>query len=223
MLDLVDETFDQMALTIQPMIVITRLLGVWARGNDHFCTTGHNQRDKSLRTITALRNHVLKLENVEQIRCLGDVMVLPAGQAQPQGIAQTIDRDVNFGAEPAATAPQRLIILISVFFGSCCAGMRTDDGAVQQSVFHIGVVSKVFQHSLPDPVVTPARKPFIGRIPFFRNRQAADATAPHSGRPKSQLQRIVGTDFLSQHRPARQHAENPAFLSIGRLAVSRLS
>src|SRR5450432_978144 len=91
LLDLVNETFDQMALTIHPMVIISRLLSVLTRGNHHLGTTLHDQSDKVLSAIAAIRDDMLEGESVEQGWCLGDVMTLPSGQTQTQGIAQPIN------------------------------------------------------------------------------------------------------------------------------------
>ena len=71
------------------MIIITRLLGVLTRGDHHFCAALHDQSDKVLSALAAIRDHVLELESVDQGRCLGAVMALPSAQAQAQRIAQS--------------------------------------------------------------------------------------------------------------------------------------
>jgi hypothetical protein len=39
---------------------------------------------------------------------LGDVVTLPRTEEKPHGIAQRVGRGVDFGAQPAAGAPQTL-------------------------------------------------------------------------------------------------------------------
>ena len=223
MLDFVDETFDQMAFTIQPMIIITRLMSILTRGNHDFCTAFHDQGDKILSAIAAIRDHMLKLGSVDQAGCLGDVMTLPSSQAQPQRIAQTIDGDVDFGAKSTPTAPQRLFSLTPVFFQLLprrdaperwyCPGVRFPYLGREQSAPASVPISRC--HTSGQSVYTSCST--------SRKRPAANATALHSGRPTSPLQRIVGTAFLSLHMHAGQSAENPALLSIGRQLISLLS
>ncbi len=223
MLDLVDKTFNQMALAIQPVIVLTRLLGILARWNHHFCPTCHDQSDKVLSAIAAIRDHVLELESIDQVGCLGDVMALPATQAQAQGIAQTIDGDVDFSAKPTATASQRLIIVSSVFFQPL---LRRDVPArpyCQSVRFPCPGHPQSVPAFAPRPRCRTSGQSVYRSYSSSRNPAAADATALHSGRPISPLQRTGGTLVPSQHTLAGRHAKNPAVSSMGRLAISRLS
>ena len=223
MLDLVDETFNQMALTIQPMIVLTGLLGVLTRGDHDFCTALYDQCDKILSAIAAIGDHMLKLESIDQVRGLGNVMPLSSRQAQPQRIAQTIDGQVDFGAKPTATTPQRLIIWFSVFFQPLLRRDAPERWYCQLVRFPYPGRQQSVPTSAPRPRCHTSGQSAYRWCSSSRNRPAADATALRSGLPKSRLQRIVGTEFLSQHKHAGRYAEILAFLSIGRLAVSRLS
>src|SRR5210317_1455346 len=52
--------------------------------------------------------------------------------------------------------------------------MRANNGAVNQTILHIRVVSKVVQHPFPNALVTPASISLVDRVPIaiFRGQQA---------------------------------------------------
>ncbi len=116
MLDIANEAFNQMSLTIPPGVVFVRFLGILVGGDDRFRASGDDFIPKIRCTITPARKHKVKHQVNNQGMSLEDVMTLSGTQAQPQRIAQTIDGDVDFGAEPTATTAQRLFSLTTVFF-----------------------------------------------------------------------------------------------------------
>jgi hypothetical protein len=116
MLDFADKTLNQMPFAIAPGIILARLDGVFVGRNDD----GHAASDefihKHLGTIAAVGYHRLKVQINNQVMGLENVMPLSRRQVQPQGIAQPIDRDMDFGAKAAPTASQCLFRLPAVFF-----------------------------------------------------------------------------------------------------------
>ena len=133
MLDLVDETLDQVSFTIEPFVIGTS--GFLMFGT----SVGRNHRVRSLfdepiieflSCITAVGNHMFERIAVYQLNRLTDVRGLSSCQTQAQRVTQTIDRNVNLGAEPSATTSQCLRLLPTAFFGhrprtdergqSCC-------------------------------------------------------------------------------------------------------
>jgi hypothetical protein len=44
--------------------------------------------------------------------------------------------------------------------------MRPNDGAINDDVFHIGVISKMKMHLLPNASVTPTRKALVDAVPL---------------------------------------------------------
>jgi hypothetical protein len=62
MRDLVDEAFDQMALSIQPLILRPQDFRALMRRNDRFDTLCQQLLDKIRRCISAIRDQALKTE-----------------------------------------------------------------------------------------------------------------------------------------------------------------
>jgi hypothetical protein len=132
MIDLIDETLDQVALLVQMQIILTRLLAVFARRNDRFSFFICNPLQKWIRIIRTIRNDALEVKPFDQCFCLSDVMPLTSGQQKTQRIAEGIHVYMNFVAEPAPTASQGLGGLPAVFLAlqphkdgpapRCCQG-----------------------------------------------------------------------------------------------------
>src|ERR671919_929892 len=97
---------------------------------------------------------------------LGNVVALASSKPKAQGVAQSIYTDVDFGAEPAPAAAQRLGFLAPLFWGcSGGTGVGTDDGAIEDQVLHIWVMGKMLVHPFPDAFLTPAGQPFVDSVP----------------------------------------------------------
>jgi hypothetical protein len=116
MLDFVDETFDQMTLTVPPLVVFTGLLGTLVRRNDRSCSLLDNPIDQRLSGIAPICNDVLSTQTLQQRLGLGTFMGLSRRQPHAQRITQTVHCDMDFGTEAAATTPQRLLLLFFAFF-----------------------------------------------------------------------------------------------------------
>ena len=121
MFDFVEKALDQMPLLIQMFIIFTLLFAVFSGWNDRFGLFFSNLLQKSIRIIGAVGNRTLELEVCNQIFSLCNVMPLAAGQKKAQWITQGIYTGMDFGAEPAAAAPESLCGLASVFFGDPAA------------------------------------------------------------------------------------------------------
>ena len=105
MLDFVDETFNQMPFFVEMGIIITQFLTFGSRRDHHFgFILFDDKSDKIVGIIAFVGNQSLKIKVDDQRFGLGDVVALPCGQNKAHWIAQTIDTDVNFGAE-ATFAP----------------------------------------------------------------------------------------------------------------------
>ena len=104
MLDFADKTLDQMPFAITPLVVITRLFGILFGRNDRFSALGDDVINELLGRITAIRQHILKLQVDNHVSCPDDVMTLARCQTQAQRVTQTINRDMDFGTESATTA-----------------------------------------------------------------------------------------------------------------------
>ena len=116
MLDLVDETFDQMTLPVPPAVIVAGLLGTLVRWNDRYCPLLDNPIDQRLSGVAAICNNVLSAQTFQQCLSLGTFVRLSRRQAHTQGIAQPVDGEMDFGAETTSTTPQRLALLSAAFF-----------------------------------------------------------------------------------------------------------
>ena len=108
MLDFVDETFDQMALSIQPSIILAQdfrpLMG-W----DHRLDAPRQQiLDKICRCITTIGNQALERQPLQQRLRLRTIVALSGSQTHTQGVAQAIHCHMDFAAKPAPATSQRL-------------------------------------------------------------------------------------------------------------------
>jgi hypothetical protein len=86
-LELVDATFDQMALAIEPGIVRALHLGRLMRRDDGLSTLGLDVGDEGRARIATIRDHPLEREAVEQRFGLGAVVALSRRQQRPPRVA----------------------------------------------------------------------------------------------------------------------------------------
>ena len=114
MLELIDETFHQIALAIPPFTVGSFLFGARVRRNHDFYTLFMQAVHERLSRISPISDNPLKVEAFNQFCRLRAVMSLPRAQAETQGLARSIDRQMHFTAKSAATASQGLRLS---FFG----------------------------------------------------------------------------------------------------------
>ncbi len=104
MLDFVDETFHQMPLAIEPSIIVSLRFGSLMWWNHDFYASFKQAAHKIFRCIAPIGDNPLKGKASQQLRRLLDVMNLSRAQAETQGIAQTIHRNMDFAAKTATTA-----------------------------------------------------------------------------------------------------------------------
>ena len=121
MLDLVEETFDQVPLLVQMAVVFPLFFAVLAGRYHCFCVLFRQLLQEIFRVIRTIRFHPLKIEICNQVIGLGDIMSLPAGQEKSQRIAQGIYAGVDLGAEPTPAASERLAFLPATFFAAPAA------------------------------------------------------------------------------------------------------
>ena len=87
----------------------------------------------------------LRLQRVGADQIIG----LSWGQQEAQRVAERVDQSVDFGAQSALAAADRLIV---IFFG--CAGtvlVGAPDGAVNHRIFVVGLGGQVLEEALPAP------------------------------------------------------------------------
>jgi hypothetical protein len=105
MFDFVDETFNQMAFFVKVHIILAQFLAFGSGRNNRFGFVLFDDKpDKIIGIIPFVSDQPLKIKVGNQRFGLRDVISLTTGQNKAQRIAQSIDTDVNFGAE-ATFAP----------------------------------------------------------------------------------------------------------------------
>ena len=211
MLDFVDETFHQVSFPVPPVIVSPSLFGSGVGRNDRFCPTFNNNIEKVLGSIASISNQPLKLKVFDQGHCLGDVVTLSSRQPYPQGVAQTIDNGVNFGAKAATATSQGLLSLASTFFGRrrrkdepaqwCYRSWRFPNQDRWQSEPTYG----------PKPRDRTSEQIACKYYSRLRTRPAISATGHHSGLSRVPLQRSDDSWLHYQHRHSGLLREIPEF------------
>lgn len=106
MLQLVEKALNQVALTVQSSAVVTRLFRPLVGLNDGYRALFANPIDQRLPRIAPICDHMLRLPAFQQRLRLSAFVSLSGSQTQAQGIAQTIDGDMDLGTE---TTPTRFI------------------------------------------------------------------------------------------------------------------
>ena len=119
--DLVDEAFHQMTLPVQMPVIVGGFLAVRAGRNDRHHTQFQDVLAKLLGIVPLVGQYVLASITGDQLLRLGDVVLLPSGQDESQGVAQAVHAHVNLGAEPAAAPAQGLGRRATLFGGAPAA------------------------------------------------------------------------------------------------------
>jgi hypothetical protein len=116
MLDLVNETFHQMPLSVEVLIILARLLTSGPGRNYWNPATLQNRSLEVIGIIGPVTNGLVIGITSDQRWALGDVMALPTSKNESQGVAQGINAHMDrfdklttgFGAEPTPTSVQIL-------------------------------------------------------------------------------------------------------------------
>ena len=101
------------------------------------------------------------------------IIGLSWGQQEAQRVAERVDQSVDFGAQSALAAADRLIV---IFFG--CAGtvlVGAYDGAVNHRIFIVGLGGQVLEEALPCPFLGPAAEPLVRALPVAKPFPASRA------------------------------------------------
>ena len=115
MLDLVEKTLDQGAFSIAPGIILTWLLPILARRDDRDRTV---VKDEGYQVITIegpIPQDIVPDLVAQQRFGLRALMAFAPRQEEAQRITQPIDFGMDFSAKAAATPPQGLRVLPTVF------------------------------------------------------------------------------------------------------------
>lgn len=116
MLEFVDQTLDQVPLSVEPSIILARLLAPRPGWDDRRRAGLENESHQRVRIVTAVGNDMLKGHSLQQGFGLGYVVTFAACETETQRIAQPVHRDVDFGTKPASASSQRLNLLPAAFF-----------------------------------------------------------------------------------------------------------
>ena len=115
MLELVDATFDQVALLVLLLVIRARLGSVIARRDDCYRPADFDEGNEGIAVIPSVGNNIVAGQVAQQRLGLGDVMSLTRCELDDERIAQSIYHDVNLGAESAPAPSERLGLLPTVF------------------------------------------------------------------------------------------------------------
>jgi hypothetical protein len=213
-----------MTFTIAPFIVIPFRLGSLMGWNDNLDAVFSQPIDKLLRGIASIGNQAFKVKAINQNQSLGDVVSLPGSQAQPQGIAQTIDGNMDFGAEATATASQRLIRLLVTFFVRLLRKDERGQGGYQSSHFPDRDQRQSRRAFAPTPLVHTSLQNAYKPYSIFRTHPVANAIVIHFGSSISRLQQSADTfAHLAQYSHSALFSRNFEFLPIAHQSVLCLS
>ena len=212
-----------MPFSIEPAIIFTLDFRPLMRRYDCLRSIFSNLVNQCLGRIASVSNHVFSFQICQQVRRLGNVVSLPACQAQPQRIPQAIHDNMHFGAESASATPQGLCFLSAAFF---VRRQHTDVRVLQCCL------SSHFPCLLPqrsEPTSVPTRLPRTNaktacrQHSNHRTRWVAIAIGHRCALSILSLRQIGDSSPLVLHTLEGLHEGSPVFLSIGRLIISRLS
>lgn len=112
-LEFVEEAFDEIALAVEREVAIARGLAVGLWGNDRGDAAFGERLDQRISVISLVADQGLWIDAVNQRLCASQIVSLPRGEHQIDGIAQGIDKGVYLGGQSAARSADRLL---AVFF-----------------------------------------------------------------------------------------------------------
>ena len=108
MLDLVDETLNQMTFLIEMHIIVVWLQAILSGWNHGYSALHRNHVEKGLGIIALVGNEKVTAAIGQQGSALRNIMLLPRREQESQRIAQCIDGGVDFRTQPGAATPDRL-------------------------------------------------------------------------------------------------------------------
>ena len=100
-LDLVDESFDDVAFSVADAVIVPWLLSIAAGGNDHLYLLGCEQLSQRVGIVAFVGNNGVIVERGEQRFSLGHIVAFTPGQYELEGKAQGIDEEMDLAAESA--------------------------------------------------------------------------------------------------------------------------
>lgn len=112
-LEFIEEALDEVAFTIEREIADSRRLAI-GFGRDHWDDVSLGESvEERIGIVCLVANQGLGISPLKQRFCASQIMGLPRRERQIDGIAESIDKGVNFGGQSAAGSADRLL---AVFF-----------------------------------------------------------------------------------------------------------
>lgn len=105
MLDLVDEAFYQVPLSIQVLIIISLLNAILLWRNHTLDAFGRQRFDQCVCVVAFIGDQCKRLKAFDQASRLWAVVTLACGQHEAQRVAKCINGYMDLGGEAAATPP----------------------------------------------------------------------------------------------------------------------
>ena len=188
--------------------------------NDRLNTARQQIVNEILGRIAPISNQSFEIETFQQGFILHTVVALTGGQAQAQGISQTIDRHMDFATKATSTTSQGLL---ATFLGHLPHRDGHAPPCCQSSHFPYR------RHGQNDRAFVPKHPPYTtvqSVYKYYSNSrisQAINAIVPRSDSSISPLQRNGGKPPHCLHKHAGLLARNPLSSSIGRCLILYLS
>jgi hypothetical protein len=223
LLDLVKKTLDQRPFPVAPGIILTRRLTILARRDNWNRAVVNDKGPQVIAIESAIPQDVVSNLVTQQRFGLGTLMAFATGQDKAQGIAQSVDFRMDFGAKAAPTPPQRLCGLSTVFLtppprkdapAQCfhpashfpCQGRR-QNGSSSGPIRHA--------RTTPQSVCRHCSSSHI--------QPGASAIEHHFEASISWPQQTGDSRFLAPHTPVGKPLESPRLSSIDRHVMLWLS
>jgi hypothetical protein len=125
MLDLVDESFDQVALLAEVLVLRDSSRAGAVRRDDGLSAGVCDGGSKAIGVVAFVREQVFEGKTADQAFCLTDIGDLAGRQDEADRIAESIDGNADLRAQAAARTPNRLIFAPPFWAPAACWCART--------------------------------------------------------------------------------------------------
>jgi hypothetical protein len=112
-LEFIEEALDEIAFTIEREVAGPRRLAIGFRRDHRRDVSRGETIEERVGIVCLIANQGLRISRLKQWFCASQIMSLPRREHQIDGIAESIDKDVNFGGQSAAGSAD---CLLAVFF-----------------------------------------------------------------------------------------------------------
>lgn len=166
LLEFADATLHKVAFFIKMAVIrpLNVAIGFWWNHRDDGLSSLELQH--GIRIVGFIHDGIGGGSAGQQRRRLGHIRDLAGGGDEPQGIAQGVDQDMNFAAEPAPGTAEGLIRRVGrARDGARRARVGAYHRAVEHDAFQVGIRAEKRQHVVPHPVASPARKATVNGVP----------------------------------------------------------